>query len=136
MEIGVYASNCYIIYDEGSKEGIVVDPGGNPRQILENIQENEISVKYIVLTHGHGDHIGGVRELKEALNLHLIAHEAEEELIGDASQNISHMMVTGAIELDTDITVKDGDTIDFGNLSARVIHTPGHTKGGMCLHIG
>lgn len=132
---GVYAANCYIIYSEISREGIVVDPGGDVEIILGKIDENKLSIKYIVLTHGHGDHIGGVIELNKSLNVPVLVHEADKELMEDANKNMSVIMSFGPLEFSPDSLLKDGDVIEFGKLEAEVIHTPGHTQGCICLKI-
>lgn len=135
MMAGVYGVNCYLLYDE-SKEGIVVDPGGDVDEILEVIKENELDIKYIVLTHGHGDHIGGLMGLKAALDVPVMVHEFEKELLMDGSKNLSPTMAMGKVEVEPDILLKDGDKIKVGNGEILVIHTPGHTKGGISLKIG
>lgn len=135
MMAGVYGVNCYLVYDE-SKEGIVVDPGGDVDEILEVIKENDLDVKYIVLTHGHGDHIGGLMGLKAALDVPVMVHEFEKELLMDGSKNLSPTMAMGKVEVEPDILLKDGDKIKVGNSEILVIHTPGHTKGGISLKIG
>ncbi|MBC8590421.1 MBL fold metallo-hydrolase [Wansuia hejianensis] len=132
---GIYAANCYIIYCHNTKEGIIVDPGGDADTIIENIKNNKIEIKYIVLTHGHGDHIGAVKELKDELDVPLLAHEDEQELLKNPNINLSATMAMGAIELEPDILLKDKDIIEFGNLKGEVIHTPGHTRGGICLKL-
>lgn len=132
---GVYAANCYIIYSEIAREGIVVDPGGDAEIILGKIDENKLSIKYIVLTHGHGDHMGGVIELNKSLNVPVLVHEADKELMEDGNKNMSVIMSFGSLEFSPDILLKDGDVIEFGDLNAEVIHTPGHTKGCICLKI-
>lgn len=133
---GIYAANCYVIYCEETKKSIVVDPGGDVDDILKVVKENELDVQYIILTHGHGDHIGGVEELRSKLKAVVLIHEGDLELLKDGSKNLSSMMATGTIEINPDKFVKDGDIIKFGKLEAKVIHTPGHTLGGICLLIG
>ena len=132
---GIYAANCYIVFSQGSKAGIIVDPGGDTDDLIKVINDNEIELKYIVLTHGHGDHIGGVAELKSKYNIPLLIHEADSELLKDGNKNFSNIMGLGSVELNPDRTIKDGDEILFGELKALVIHTPGHTKGGICLKV-
>lgn len=133
---GVYAANCYVVYSEETKKAIVVDPGGDVDDILKVVKDNGLDVLYIILTHGHGDHIGGVNELRPNLKAPVLIHEGDLELLTDGSKNLSSMMATGSIEINPDKFVKDGDIIEFGELRAKVIHTPGHTLGGICLLIG
>ena len=132
--IGSYQSNCYIAYSDKSKDGIVIDPGGDADIILKNIEENKINIKYIILTHGHGDHIGGVSALKEVLNVPLLIHQDDVEMIENPGMNLSNIM-GGAVSLKADEILKDGDLIEFGDLKALVIYTPGHSRGGICLKI-
>lgn len=132
---GVYAANCYIIYSKLNREGIVVDPGGDVDEIVQYLNDNKINIKYIVLTHGHGDHIGGVISMKSKLNAEVLVHEDDKDMVEDGSKNLSTTMPMGTIEFTPDKVLKDGDTIDFGGEKALVIHTPGHTKGGICLKI-
>ena len=132
---GVYAANCYIIYSETTKDGIIVDPGGDAEAILAFIEREGLKIKDIILTHGHGDHIGGVPELKKALNANVMIHKDDHELLVDGNKNLSSTMVMGPIAIEADRLLNDGDVIEFGDLKAEIIHTPGHTKGGIALKI-
>lgn len=131
---GIYAANCYVIYDN-TKEGVIIDPGGDADDILKVIKEEQLNIKYIILTHGHGDHIGGVLELKDALGVTVMVHEEDSEMLMDGEKNLSTLMPVGTVEIEPDTLLKDGDKIKFGNEEIIVIHTPGHTKGGICLKI-
>jgi len=133
---GIYAANCYIIYSEVTRDAIVVDPGGDVDDILSSIRENGLKIKYIVLTHGHADHIGGVKELKKVLSVPVMIHEDDREILVDGNKNLSTIMAMGTVEIEPDILLKDGDIIEFGDEKAQVIHTPGHTRGGICIKIG
>ncbi len=133
---GIYAANCYIIYSEATRDGIVVDPGGDVDDILATIKENQLQIKSIVLTHGHADHIGGIVELKKSLSIPVMVHEDDKELLVDGNKNLSSIMAMGAIEIEPDVLLKDGDIIEFRNEKAEIIHTPGHTRGGICIKIG
>ncbi|MFY9213219.1 MAG: MBL fold metallo-hydrolase [Tissierellaceae bacterium] len=136
MEVGIFAVNCYIVFSDRTKEGLVVDPGGDAKRILKAIDEYDLDIKSIVLTHGHGDHIGGVLELKEELGVDVLVHEADLIMLQDASRNMSANMPMGAVEFKPDRLLKDGDIIEVGDLQIEVIHTPGHTPGCISLKIG
>lgn len=132
---GIYGVNCYIIYSEASKEGLVIDPGGDADRILKVIRDNKIQVSRIILTHGHGDHIGAVPTLKRELNIPVLIHEDDLDMLQDSNINLSSNMVVGSIEIKPDGLLKDGDIIQLGDYNIEVIHTPGHTPGGICLKI-
>ena len=136
MEAGIFAVNCYIVFLIGPREAVVVDPGGDAKRILKAIDEYDLDIKSIVLTHGHGDHIGGVLELKEELGVDVLVHEADLIMLQDASRNMSANMPMGAVEFKPDRLLKDGDIIEVGDLQIEVIHTPGHTPGCISLKIG
>lgn len=132
---GIYAANCYLVYSEDCKEGIVIDPGGDADDIIAKIEELELDIKYIILTHGHGDHIAGVDEIKKHTNALISIHKDDEHLLRDGDNNLSSMMAMGRVELTADMIVEDGDEISFGGLKAKIIHTPGHTPGGISIKI-
>lgn len=133
---GIYAANCYIIYSESTRDGIVVDPGGDVDEILISIRENKLNIKYIILTHGHADHIGGLVDLRESLSASVMIHEEDRELLVNGNKNLSSMMAMGTIEIEPDVLLEDGDIIEFGDEKVEIIHTPGHTQGGICIKIG
>lgn len=135
IPVGIYAANCYIVYSESTKDGIVVDPGGDVDDILKIVEENNLKIKYIVLTHGHADHIGGVIGLRNALNIPVMIHECDGEILVDGNKNLSNIMAMGTIEINSDILIKGGEIIEFGDLNAEIIHTPGHTFGGISIKI-
>lgn len=127
-------TNCYIIVDEESKETMVVDPAGDVDKIVEMIDILEGKLKYIYLTHCHGDHIGGVSELKERLGGKILIHRIDSEGLNDVNINLGDYVGVGMITLDADSRVDDGDLIHLGNLEFRIIHTPGHTAGSTSLY--
>ncbi|RKD34646.1 MBL fold metallo-hydrolase [Thermohalobacter berrensis] len=132
---GIYGANCYILGDEVTKEAIIVDPGGDVDDIILKIKELDLNVKYIVLTHGHGDHIGGLIELKDKMDATILIHENDEELLIDAEKNLSSHMSMDNIEIKPDKVLKEGDKLKFGKYEAIIIHTPGHTKGSICIKV-
>lgn len=135
IQAGIYAVNCYIIYSEDINEGIIVDPGGDVDDILDYVRENNLNIKYLVLTHGHADHIGGLKGLKETLGAIIAIHEDDVDMLKDADKNLSSVMAMGKVELEPDLLLREGDILEFGNEKAKVIHTPGHTRGSICLEI-
>ena len=132
---GILGVNCYILGDEDTQKGAVIDPGGSVEDILRTIREHELDIEYIILTHGHGDHIGGLPQLKQMTNAKVIAHIDEKELLNDKSKNLTANLGCGIVEIDADEYVKDGQNIKLGNLNLEIIHTPGHTPGCMCIKV-
>ena len=128
------ATNCYIVEDEETKETMVIDPGGEADKIVEMLDILEANVKYIYLTHCHGDHIGAVSEVKNKKGGKILIHRDDAEGLDDENINLSACINMGDIELEPDSRVDDGDLIHVGSLEFRVIHTPGHTKGSTSLY--
>lgn len=135
LSVGVYGVNCYIIACKETKEAAVIDPGGNPELILNKLKELNLKNKYIILTHGHGDHIGAVLKLKESCNCKVLIHKDDNEMILNDSLNLSSIMSMDNIQFSGDNLLNDNDEITLGKLTAKIIHTPGHTKGSMCIKI-
>ena len=127
-------TNCYIICDESTKETLVVDPAGEVDKIIEIINILEGKLKYIYLTHCHGDHIGGVTELKQKTGGKILIHRFDAEGLNDKSVNLTQIIDMAEIELEADSRVDGGDLLHLGDLEFQVIHTPGHTAGGSCLY--
>ena len=127
-------TNCYIILDEKSKELMVIDPAGDVDKIQEMIKILDGKLKYIYLTHCHGDHIFGVTELKKNCGGKILIHRMDAEGLNDAAINLTPYIREENIELEADSRIDDEDLIHLGNLEFKVIHTPGHTKGGTCLY--
>lgn len=134
--LGVYGANSYILRCEDTDEVVVVDPGGESEEIIKILTDESLELKYIILTHAHGDHIGGVINLKEKYNVPVLIHESEEELLNDAEKNLSSHIPMKEVAFKSDKNLKDGDIIRFGNVELQVIHTPGHSPGCICLKSG
>ena len=130
-----FGENMYILIDEETKKCAVVDPGGATEKILNYLKKNSLNLEYILLTHGHGDHIGAVNTIKSKTNAKVVAHNDEQELLNNNRKNLSYSMHCGPQELDADIYVHDKEKLELGNLKLSFIHTPGHTKGCMCIRV-
>ena len=129
------ATNCYVIFDEQSKEIMCIDPAGDVDKI-ENLIKNVFKgkLKYIYLTHCHGDHILGVTELQKRCGGKILIHRIDAIGLNDAKINLSEIIGLPEIELEADSRIDDNDLIHLGNLEFRVIHTPGHTAGSTSLY--
>ena len=134
MEVGEIGTNCYLVYDKESAEGIIIDPGGNGKEILGEVEKRQMKIKYVVNTHGHWDHIGANDEVCEATGAPLLIHEKDAACLTNAALNMSGMMRKQGCSKPADAFLKEGDTVEFGDISLEVIHTPGHTQGGICLY--
>jgi hydroxyacylglutathione hydrolase len=137
LEVGPFMSNCYVVGSEKTREGMIVDPGAEAGRILKVVHDEGLSIKIIVATHTHGDHIGAVAKVKEATGADFAVHETEgsEKAVGSINRMMGAMM-GGSFRAppQPERLLRDGDTIDVGDLSFKVIHTPGHSPGGICLH--
>ena len=135
LPVGIYAANCYLVYCDDTKDALVIDPGGDSDEILDRIENLGLRVKYIILTHGHGDHIGGLLDVKNKTGAPILIHEKDEEYLKDSKKNLSSMMSLGNVELEADRLLKDGDKLTLGKNTVEIIYTPGHTPGGISIKI-
>ena len=128
-------TNCYIIFDENSKEIMVIDPAGDVDKIEKLIKEVfKGNLKYIYLTHCHGDHIAGVNELKEKCGGKVLIHRLDAEGLNNPDINLLPYIGLPPIELEADSILDDKDLLHLGQLELKVIHTPGHTAGSTSLY--
>ncbi len=127
-------TNCYIITDEESKETMVIDPAGDVEKIAQMIEILKGNLKYIYLTHCHGDHIAGVTELKNRCGGKILIHRYDSEGLNNPEINLTPYIGMPEIVLEADSRIDDKDKIHLGKLEFKVIHTPGHTKGSSSLY--
>jgi len=126
-------ANCYLVFDDKSQEGVVIDPGADGTVILHEIKNKGVKVKYIINTHGHPDHIGANKKIKEATGGILAIHDLDEPMLTDAGRSMAVFMGERIEMCKPDQLLRDGDLLEAGDLKFKVIHTPGHTPGGICL---
>jgi glyoxylase-like metal-dependent hydrolase (beta-lactamase superfamily II) len=136
LPVGSFQANCFVISCSETGEGAVVDPGDEDELILDIVRTEQVRVKFILLTHAHIDHVGALGPVKKATGAEILMHREDTFLLeGVGAQALSFgLHVDGYTKVDR--YVEDGDEFSFGNLTARVIHTPGHSPGGVCYHIG
>ena len=132
--VGIFEANCYILWDEKDKEAIVVDPGEEGERIIEVIRKDSLKIRSIVNTHTHIDHIGANDFLREKTEAPLLAHSADVFLLQNAELNLSALTGKDRSFGLPDRVLEEGDEIRVGGFSLRILHTPGHTPGGICLY--
>lgn len=135
MAVGSYYANCYIVGSDKTKEAAIIDPGAEFIRIDKKINELGLNPKIIILTHAHGDHIGAVDELVEKYNIPVYIHEDDVQTLNDSKSNFSKVMFGKNLSINPDVKLKDGDKIQMSDLEFDIIHTPGHTKGGICIKV-
>jgi hydroxyacylglutathione hydrolase len=133
LSVGPLEVNCYLLVDEKTKETVIIDPGGDASDILKTVKDQGLIVRSIVLTHAHFDHVGANKALKEATGAEILMHQDDERLLKSAANQGSLFGMQSAASPPADRYVKDGDTIAAGGISLKVLHTPGHSPGGICL---
>jgi len=133
ITMGMCQTNCYFLYREGSKEVVFIDPADHGKYLYDKLLENGFTVKAILLTHGHFDHIMGCKELKDLSGAEIYASTPEKVLLNDAFVNVSAQWAK-SYTLDADHYFEDGAELEFGDIKCKVILTPGHTIGSCCFY--
>ncbi len=135
MPSGMLGVNTYLAVDETTGQGFIVDPGGWTEKMRDHVKATCPQLSYIILTHGHADHIMGIPALQQDFpGLKIVAHEMEMQMLGDPDFNMSRQF--GQLtRIQPDLLVKDGDTLTVGQLELQFLFTPGHSPGGMCIYI-
>ncbi|OEH84575.1 hypothetical protein BHU72_08705 [Desulfuribacillus stibiiarsenatis] len=137
LPMGPVEANCYVIYDEQSKNGFIVDPGSlDIHDILEIIESEQLQIQYILLTHGHFDHILGIDELRKVINAPVCIHKDDQIKLINAKENLSTFMGSGYEFNAAERVLEDREMLPIANMNIVVYHTPGHTSGGVCYHLG
>jgi glyoxylase-like metal-dependent hydrolase (beta-lactamase superfamily II) len=135
LVVGPFASNCYVVGSSSTKDGIIIDPGAEAERILKTVQQTGLSISLIVATHAHMDHVDALQAVKERTNAQFALHEAEKELLCGGGMRVVQSLGLSPYQStpEPDRLLRDGDRIDVGDLHFEVLHTPGHSPGGICL---
>jgi hydroxyacylglutathione hydrolase len=134
LPVGPIMANCYIVGCKETHEASVIDPGDEAEKILLKLAALNLKVKYIINTHGHFDHVGANRKMKEATGADILIHDLDAPMLGSLVQAAASFGLKSENSPPPDKTVDDGDIITFGKISLKVIHTPGHSPGGISLY--
>ena len=135
LAVGPIMANCFIAGCEDTHEAVVIDPGDEADRILLSLAESKLKVKYILNTHGHFDHVAANKKMKDATGADLIIHALDASMLSQISASATMWGLSADDSPPPDQTVEEGDIINFGNLSLKVIHTPGHTQGGISFYV-
>ena len=133
--VGPLETNCYLVTDNETKDALLVDPGAEAEKLLTIIDTEKVDLRGVVLTHGHGDHIGAVEKIISKKNVPLWVNSEDAEMLTDSEKNLSAMLGLSITSDHTYNTLSDGEEINLGSIQMKVFHTPGHTRGGISLFI-
>ena len=132
--VGPLQCNCSVIGDPATREAIVIDPGDDIEKVIAALDKHKLTVKQIVITHAHIDHVGGAMKLKKLTGAPILLNEKDQGLLKmlDIQATWVGMKSPGTVAIDSSLS--SGDKIKVGEISANVIHTPGHTEGSICIY--
>lgn len=131
LEVGPFAENCYVVGCEATNEGVIIDPGDEIDRILEKVATLKLEIKYILITHAHLDHVKELSTLKNEIDVPVLMHRDDQFLLDGLPMQASAFGMTVAAIPKIDKYIAEGDTIQFGDIIFRVLHTPGHSPGNV-----
>ncbi len=135
LPVGMLACNCSILGDESTGEAIVIDPGDEIERVREILTRHNLRVKYIVATHAHIDHVGGIEKLKRATGAEVLMHEADLPLYQNLAAQAAWLGVRPPGVIEIDAFLKEGDALRVNSIALEVLHTPGHSPGSLSLYL-
>ena len=133
--VGMIGTNCYLVINEETKETVMVDPGAYPAKVKNAVKEQGLKLKAVLLTHAHFDHIMGLSDVMEDVKVPVYVEEADLPMMTDGESNLSSTYVRGGYRFEEAVPVSDGQQLEIAGFQFRVIHTPGHTQGGVCYYV-
>ncbi len=133
--LGAVSTNCYLVYNEGTKKAVIVDPADNAQFILNKCNELGITPEAILLTHGHFDHIMAAEDVRRSFHIKIYASETEDAMLSDSGLNLSGGWAGKQTSFHADVLLKDGDELELIGFRWKVIETPGHTTGSVCYYV-
>jgi hydroxyacylglutathione hydrolase len=136
LVVGSLSANCYIVGVEGTKEGLVIDPGGNAEQISRAITDSGFNIEIIVLTHGHSDHIAALRDIQEKTGAEVAIHVEDADFLEGSGSHSSQFGISYRTPHPPERLLHEGDIVEISGVEFTVLHTPGHTPGSICLLTG
>lgn len=136
LTLGDFQTNCYVVRsDEATLDCAIIDPGFDPDDLLEFLSQHELTPVAVIITHGHADHIAGVAALRQQYpKIKVYIHKLDAGLLTDSQANLSILAGATVATEPADVVLKDGDVIEEAGIKLKVLHTPGHTLGGICLY--
>jgi hydroxyacylglutathione hydrolase len=135
LPVGMLACNCSIVGDEASGEAVVIDPGDDVERVQEILARHRLRAKYVLATHAHIDHVGGIAKLKRATGAAVLMHAGDLPLYQNLAAQAEWLGVPPPGIVAVDQFLKDGDALRWGSLALEVLHTPGHSPGSLSLHL-
>jgi hydroxyacylglutathione hydrolase len=135
LPVGVLQCNCHIIGDPETREALVIDPGDDSERILDVIKRRKLRVSGIIVTHSHIDHVGGLTRLHQATGAPVQMHADDLELYRILDAQAAWIGWKAPDKVEVDDLLKEGDAVHWGSFEARVLHTPGHSRGSICLYM-
>lgn len=127
--VGLLGTNCYLVADASTKEACLIDPGSDPKPIKSFITKEGLDLKFIINTHGHGDHIGA----NSFFGAPIFVHRLDKDFLKDPDMNMSRSFMMNIVSPDADRLLEEGDVLKLGGLELKILHTPGHTPGSVSV---
>jgi hydroxyacylglutathione hydrolase len=135
IPVGWLQCNCHVVGDPSTREALVIDPGEETERILDALSRHHLTVKAIVITHAHIDHVGGLRKMREATGAPVHMHPDDLDLYAILDQQAAMIGMRNPGRVEVDAALNEGDTLRWGGYEAHVIHTPGHSRGSVSLYL-